>query len=114
MKSPTHKYPLLQWLNLTDENIKGTVLCQMTEQCWFWFVISFTDLGSPFDGTCTCMYAHVFSKHFCSCSKLPRIKFWIFDKLLLLLFQGRDYETDEESEKTNEKEELSSEQWVNV
>lgn len=56
------------------------------------------------------MYAHVFSKHFCSCSKLPRIKFWIFDKILLLLFQGRDYETDEESEKTNEKEELSSEQ----
>lgn len=54
---------------------------------------------------------HVFSKHFGSCSKLiPRIKFWIFDKLLLLLFQGRDYETDEESEKTNEKEELSSEQ----
>lgn len=86
----------------------------MTEQCWFWFVTSFTDLGSAFDGTCTCMYAHVFSKHFCSCSKLPRIKFWIFDKLLLLLFQGRDYETDEESEKTNEKEELSSEQWVNV
>lgn len=41
---------------------------------------------------------------------LVLIKFWIFDKLLLLLFQGRDYETDEESEKTNEKEELSSEQ----
>lgn len=47
-----------------DENIKGTVLCQMTEQCWFWFVTSFTDLGSAFDGTCTCMYAHEFQNTF--------------------------------------------------
>lgn len=60
----------------------------MTEQCWFWFVTSFTDLGSAFDGTCTCMYAHVFSKHFCSCSKLPRIKFWILINFCCCYFRA--------------------------
>lgn len=70
----------------------------------------FTDLGSPFDNTHMCIYAHVFSKGFCICLKLfPLINLWIFEKLLLL-FQGRDYETDEESEKMNEKDELSTEQ----
>lgn len=55
-----------------------------------------------------CMY--VFLKYFGFCLKFFRIKFWIFDKFLLLLFQGRDYEIDEEFEKINEKEEFLSEQ----
>lgn len=88
-----------RWLNNFDLN---------------WNKMLFTDLGSPFDNTHMCIYAHVFSKGFCICLKLfPLINLWIFEKLLLL-FQGRDYETDEESEKMNEKDELSTEQWVSV
>lgn len=70
----------------------------------------FIDLGSVFDGICICMYVYVFLKYFGFCLKFFCIKFWIFDKFLLLLFQGRDYEIDEEFEKINEKEEFLSEQ----
>lgn len=54
-----------------------------------WNKMLFTDLGSPFDDTHMCIYAHVFSKGFCICLKLfPLINFWIFEKLCCCYFRA--------------------------
>lgn len=92
-----HKHVLIIIIHLKDENIKRNifVLFNWKNARWLnnfdliWNKMLFTDFGSPFHDTCMCIYAHVFSKGFCICSKLfPNINFWIFEKLYYCYFRA--------------------------